>query len=284
MRGMKDSSRAAGLMLFSALSFAVMGIFVKLIPEVATPVKVICRNFVTLAVALVLLLRSGRPLFGARENQKYLLARSLFGICGVSCYFYAINHLLLADAALLGKLSPFVVAMLAWWILSEVPNRWVVAALCIAFVGGLLVLKPRFDYSFVPALAGLGSAVFAGSAYAAVRFLKGRETPETIVFYFSLTTIVVLVPFGLAGCEMPNAEQFWIMLGIGLAAAGGQFGLTAAYHHAPAAEVSLYSYATVLFSAIFGFAFWSEVPDVWSLAGGVMIIGAGVLVLMVGRR
>lgn len=271
-------------MLLSAFSFAVMGVFVKLTPEVATPLKVIFRNLVTLLISLAVVVRNGRPLLGEKENQRYLIARSLLGIGGVSCYFYSINHLLLADAAMLNKLSPFVVALLALVLLKEVPGKYTVLALVIAFLGGLLVLKPRFDLSVIPALVGLASAVFAGSAYAAVRFLRGREAPETIIFHFSVVTAIVLTPISLMHFKMPGLVELMLMTAIGITAAAGQFGLTMAYHHAPAAEVSLYTYTTILFSAIFGYFLWSEVPDVLSLIGGLMIIGGGVLVLVAGRR
>ena len=74
------------------------------------------------------------------------------------------------------------------------------------------------------------------------------------------------------------------MLGIGLGAAGGQFGLTHAFRHGPAAEVALYSYGTIVFSAIFGFALWNEVPDGLSALGGLLILSAALLVFFQARR
>jgi drug/metabolite transporter (DMT)-like permease len=262
-------------MLLSAASFAVMGAFVKAAAGVPLIEKVVARNLVTLVIAGAMALHTGRPLLGRLRNQPLLVLRSLFGVAGVTCYFYAINHLILADAAMLTKLSPFFVAIFALAFLGERPPRAVVVAMTIAFAGGLFIVKPRFDLSVLPALIGLGSSLFAGGAYTVLRALRTREAAETIVFHFSLVTVAVLSPLLAGDPYLPRGREWLTLLGIGISAAIGQIGLTLAYRHAPAAQVSIYSYTTILFSAALGFAVWSEVPDSLSLIGGVMIIGGG---------
>jgi drug/metabolite transporter (DMT)-like permease len=273
---MDDRRKAVAFMLVSALCFTFMSVFVKLTPQVPVADKVLFRNLVTLVVALVMVLRSHRPKLGSWRNQPYLLARSLLGVCGVACYFYAIDNLYLADAAMLNMLSPFVVAVLATALLRERPSPRLLIALAVAFTGGLCVIKPRFDLSVVPALVGLGSALFAGSAYAMLRFLRDREPPQTIVFHFSLITVVTMLPVTLLNPRVPSLEEIGWMLGIGITAAGGQLGLTAAYRHAPATEVSLYGYSRIILAAVLGLLIWAEIPDLGSLAGGLLIIGGGI--------
>ena len=62
----------------------------------------------------------------------------------------------------------------------------------------------------------------------------------------------------------------------GLAAAGGQFCITAAYRLAPAKEIAVFDYAQVLFAAVLGFAFLNQIPKLLSIVGYVVIIGAAV--------
>jgi drug/metabolite transporter (DMT)-like permease len=210
--------------------------------------------------------------------------RSVLGVGGVGCYFWAIDHLLLADAAMLNKLSPFFVFLLAGAILKEPQRRSTFVALLLAFAGALCVIKPRFDLDVLPALVGLASAFFAGAAYTVLRFLRDRESPETIVFMFSAITVAMTAPVVAIGFSLPTGLDGWWLFGIGLAAAGGQFALTSAYHHAPATEVSLYSYAVILFSAILGFVLFGEVPDLLSVIGGVLILTAGAMVWLLRPR
>jgi drug/metabolite transporter (DMT)-like permease len=271
-------------MLISAAAFAGMGAFVKAATEVPVVEKVVFRNVISLVIAGVVAWRAGKPLLGRRGNQKLLLLRSLLGVGGVTCYFYAIDNLILADAAMLNRLSPFFVAILALLFLGERPPKAVIVAMVVAFIGGLLVIKPRFELTILPALVGLASAVFAGGAYTVVRSLRSREAPETIVFYFSLVTVLVLAPFVAGDLYLPNGREMWLLLGIGVGAAIGQFGLTMAYRHAPAAGVSIYSYTTIVFSALLGLLIWAEVPDWLSVIGGVLIIAGGALSFAAERR
>ena len=272
---MESRSKALWYALASAFSFAVMGAIVKLAADVDVLEKVFFRNIVSLAVALAIVLHNRRPFFGKRRNQLALMSRSLLGVGGVSCYFWAIDHLLLADAAMLGKLSPFFVAIFAALFLREHITIRVAAALVMGFAGGLLVIKPAFDLRVLPALVGAASAVFAGGAYVLLRFLRDREPPETIVLHFSLVTVFGVLPFVLPDLTRPTGIEWIWLLGIGVSAAAGQLTLTASYRHAPAGKVALIGYATIVFSALFGWLWWAEVPDHLSAAGGLLILAGG---------
>jgi len=65
----------------------------------------------------------------------------------------------------------------------------------------------------------------------------------------------------------------------GLFATLGQFLLTYSYSLAPAARVSPYSYTTVIFAAIYGWIFWSEIPDIYMYLGALLIIIAGIMTM-----
>jgi drug/metabolite transporter (DMT)-like permease len=270
-------------MIVSSAAFSGMGAFAKAAADVPVVEKVVASNLILLVIAGAAARRAGRPLLGRRENQGLLLLRSFLGVAGAVCYFYAIDHLILADATMLTRLAPFFVAVFALFFLSERPPKAVIFAMVIAFAGGLLVIKPRFALSILPALIGLATSVFAGGAQTTLRSLRSRETPETIVFHFSLATVVVLTPFAALDFHLPTGRETLFLIGIGVGAAIGQFGLTLAYRYAPAAGVSIYSHTMIIFSAVFGLAFWAEVPDLLSLVGGVLIISGGALAFAAER-
>jgi drug/metabolite transporter (DMT)-like permease len=273
----ENRSKALWYALTSAFAFAVMGVFVKLAAAVPVLDKVVFRNLVSLVIALVIVLKNRRPFIGERRNQLALMGRSLFGIGGVVCFFWAIDHLILADAAMLAKLSPFFVAIFAAVFLRERLTSRVAAALVLGFAGGLLVIKPSFDLRVVPALVGAASAVFAGGAYVLLRFLRDREPPETIVLHFSLVTVAGVLPFVLPSFSRPTGSEWFWLLGIGVAAAVGQLTLTSSFRHAPAGQVALIGYANIIFSALFGWLWWAEVPDLLSISGGLLILAGGVV-------
>lgn len=269
---MTNKSKAVIFMLISSAAFAITQAFVKLAGDLPVTEKVFFRNLVSLLIAFVLCKKNGSKLLGSPAHRSFLLYRSFIGAVGMVMYFYAISNLILADAAILNKLSPFFVTIFAVFFLKEKLSRIQIPALIIIFIAAMLIVKPRFDLSVLPALAGLGSALFAGAAYTLVRFLGNKERPETIIFFFSLvTSVLMLIPL-IGKFVIPTPTQAVFLLGTGVFAAIGQFGLTFAYRLAPANEVAIYNYTSIVFATILGFILWQEQPDLLSSIGGAIII------------
>lgn len=281
---MDNKPKAITYMLFSAFAFAMMSATVKLSGDIPVFEKVFFRNLISLFIAYYVIKKSGARLFGKKENQKYLLARSFLGLTGVILNFYAINHLILADSSMLNKLSPFFVTIFAVVFLNEKLEKYQIPALLIAFIGALLVIKPEFDIASLPAFAGLISAVLAGGAYTLIRFLRNREHPSTIIFYFSLISVLGMIPLMMTNFVLPSPEQFVFLIATGIFAAMGQLGLTYAYKYAPAGEISIFNYANIVFSALIGFALWGEIPDTMSVFGGSLIVLAAVTTFLASKR
>ena len=275
--------KAMAWMVLSGMSFALMGAMVKLAGDASLPTKVFFRNLVTLGITILIATRTRENVLASTPNAMKLLLRSLFGLTGVALYFFALGKMNLADASLLNKTSPFFASGLAVVLLKEPFRRGLIPALALAFLGAILVIKPSFDYSTLPALAGFGSGLFAGMAYTLVRSLKGRESPNRIIFTFSLVSSLATMPFLIASPPHPTALQWWALIGTGVFAAGGQFGLTFAYHHARVSRISIFTYLHVLFALVVGFVLWGERPDLFSWLGGGLIVGAALLANRTGR-
>ncbi|MBK5241656.1 DMT family transporter [Clostridium sp.] len=273
---MDNKPKAITLMLVSALAFSIMGAMVKLSGDIPLFEKVFYRNLVSLGMAYIMIKNNKASLFGKKENQKYLLSRSLLGLLGVILSFYALNNLVLSDANMLNKISPFFVTLFAAVFLKEKLSKIQIPVLIIVFSGALFIIKPQFNFSVLPSLAGFISAMCAGAAYTLIRFLREREKAATIVFYFSFVSVVVMFPLMMMNYQKPTIIQFIYLACVGVFAGLGQFTLTNAYRYAPAAEVSIYVYTSIVFSAIIGFIVWSELPDYLSIIGTVIIISAAV--------
>ena len=269
---MSNKTKAVFCMLISALGFTFMSVTVKYVTGIPLFEKVFFRNLISLVVAFFMLKKSSAPMFGRRENQLALLARSIFGLAGVVLNFYAIANLTLADSSMLGKLSPIFVTIMACIFLKEKIDNKQVLSIIITFLGALLVIKPEFSLEMLPSLSGIMSAASAGVAYTLLRYLKDKESPDTIIFYFSLISVVFTAPFALAEYVQPTFTQLGLLLATGVFASVGQFGITYAYKFAKATEVSIYNYSAIVFGIILGFIFFGEIPDTLSLLGGAIII------------
>ncbi len=266
------------LIILSAFCFAFMNAFVKLSGDLPSIQKSFFRNFVAFLIALVILLKDRKNFHFQKDGMGVLLLRSIFGTIGILCNFYAIDHLVLSDASMLNKMSPFFTILFSWMFLKEKLKPFQGIAVLTAFLGSLLIIKPSLDFTdFIGSAAGLFGGMCAGFAYCMVRILGQKGMPKTfIVAFFSGFSCLVTLPFLILDFHPMTGMQLLTLLGAGAAAAGGQFTITAAYCHAPAKEISVYDYSQIIFATGLGFLFFSEVPDGWSFVGYLIIIAAAV--------
>ncbi|RLQ93777.1 DMT family transporter [Falsibacillus albus] len=271
---MSNRNKGIILLLLSAFGFAMMAALVKLSGDVPTVQKTLFRNMVSAIIAFGFVVYHKERLFGRKENQKILLLRSSLGTIGIVLYFYAIDHLVLSDADMLNKLSPFLTILFSALFLKERARMFQVIAIIIAFLGTLFIIKPSFSYEFIPYLAGVLSAVFAAGAYTVLRVLGSKEKFYTVVFYFSFFTTVSMLPFVFIYFEPMSLKQLIYLLLAGVFATIGQFGITIAYKFAPAKEISIFFYSTVVYSALISIMIFGQVPDMYSIIGYIIIFGA----------
>lgn len=271
MNKLKDKDQAIIWMLVSALAFALMGAMVKLASQVTVVEKVFFRNLITFLLMLIIIIKEKENPFRQTGATKFLIFRSLAGLAGVILYFYAISNMPLADSTMLNKLSPFFVILFAGIFLKEGFNLRKVIVIILAFLGALLIIKPQFDMTIFPAIAGLLSAVFAGLAYTLVRFLKDKASSSIIVFYFSTISVIASLPMVVTNFTLPTYTNLLLLISIGIFAGIGQITLTKAYHLAPASEISIYNYASILFATILGLFIGESLPDTLSIIGGLII-------------
>ncbi|NLJ57845.1 MAG: DMT family transporter [Tissierellia bacterium] len=272
------------LMLFSAFTFSSMQIIVKLLPEVPLMEKVFFRNFISLIIAYFIIKRKDQSFFGLKENRKYLFYRYLFGFSGLILFFYATTQMLAADAAILNKLSPIFVMILAHYFLKEKINKTKILVLVVSVLGALLVIKPQFNFSILPALAGFISAILSGAAFVAIKLLADKESVYRTVFYFSFLSSLSCIPFFFFEFVIPNFHQLLLLILLGLLAALGQIALTTAYKACPASEISIYDYSNIIFSSVLGYIFLQEIPDWLSIVGGLLIIASSFYLFMKSKN
>jgi len=270
--------------LISAVGFSFMSVFFRLAGDLPVFQKSLARNLVAMFIPLFFIYKYKQPMFGKLSSQPLLISRSALGLIGVLFNIYAIDHMVLSDADTLMKLNPFWTILFSLIFLNEKIRKYQITAMVVAILGMLLIVKPEFSSSIIPSLIGLFSGIFAASAYTCVRALSTREAPYTIVFYFSLFSVIVLIPFTIFTYEPMSNLQLLYLFGAGLSAAVGQIGITLAYSFAAAKDISIFTYASIIFTALFGFILFGESPDVLATLGYVVIIGASYYMFEKARR
>ena len=283
---MNSKTKGIIFIVLSAFSFALMNVFVRLAGDLPSVQKSFFRNLVAFFIALIMIIRSGDGFKIEKGNMPYMILRATFGTIGILCNFYAVDHLVLSDASMLNKMSPFFVILFSFLLLKEKLKPAQAVAILVAFAGSLFIIKPTFsNMEMIPSVIGLCGGVCAGIAYAMVRLLGQRgQKGSSVVLFFSGFSCVVTLPYLIIHDHPMTGVQILTLLGAGFAAAGGQFGITAAYYHAPAKEISIYDYSQIIFSAVLGFFLFGQVPDKYSVLGYVIILAMAVWMFFYNKQ
>lgn len=279
---MTDRNKGILYMLSSSLFFALMAAAVKFSGDIPTMEKVFFRNIIGFLFSGYRIFKMGESFKG--NNTRYLSYRGILGFLGVLLYFYAIDHLPLADAVVLNQLNPFFVILLAALFLGEKIKKLQIPAIVSALMGVLFIAQPQFDYAFLPAALGIASSIFAASAYTMIRHLRLTDTPNLIVFYFTGISTIITIPFITVGdFIIPNTITFLSLLSVGIFSTAAQYLMTIAYRYAEAGDLSIYSYGNTVFSILIGILLWGEVPNLMSSIGVIFVLG-GAYINYIARR
>lgn len=282
---LSNTAKGAVLIICSAFCFALMNMFVRLAGDLPSIEKSFFRNLVAAVVAAALLIKQGGNFKWGKGNLGMLIMRAAFGTLGILCNFYAIDHLVLADASMLNKLSPFFAVIFSFVILKERVSLFQGAMVILAFIGALFIIKPTaVSFNFASVLGFIGG-MCAGMAYTMVRCLTEHgERKQYIVFFFSLFSCLVTAPYLIFNFAPMSGHQLLMLILAGLSATGGQFTITAAYSYAPARDVSVYDYTQIVFAAGLGFFVFGQIPDALSVIGYIIIIGVAAAMFIRNRR
>ena len=264
-------------MAVSALFFSLMAALAKLAGEAVPLFEIVFARSIVVAVLSGGKLVLDRRSFRGRE-PRILLLRGVLGFGALTCFYYAVVHLPLADATVIHFMNPVFTAFIAAVVLGE--HLGVKEALLVtASVAGVLVVaRPAFLFGHggldpFPVAVGVCGAILAAGAYVSVRRLRG-EPPMLIVFYFAAVCTVLSLPMVLAHATLPSPGMLLVLLGVGVCTHLGQTFVTWGFRLERAGRASAVGYLQIVFAAGWGWALFHEVPDVWTWAGAVVIVAA----------
>lgn len=273
-------------MVASAFSFSVMSLLVKVAGQgLPTMEIVLARGVVTLVLSAWAVGRMDLA-FGGRDRG-FLVLRGVLGFIALSAFYYAVIQLPLAEVTVIHYTSPVFTALAAAVFLAE-RLRALELLLALASLGGVvMVARPAFLFGgYAAALdpVGVGAAMlgalFSAGAYVSVRRASRTNDPMVIVFWFALVTTIGSIPFALSVWEWPTGGEWLVLLGVGVATQAGQVFLTRGLTLERAGRAMSVGYLQIVFAALWGALFFGELPDRWSIGGGLVIIGS---TLLLGR-
>jgi drug/metabolite transporter (DMT)-like permease len=273
-------------MALAALFFSIMGALVKVAgSRIPTMEIVLARSLVVLALCAWGLFAQGRGFRG--KEPRLLLVRGVVGFISLSCTYYAVVHLPLAEATVLQYTNPVFTALLAAPVLGESLHVAEVLLAALGLFGVLIVARPPLlgggtGLDPVAVSVALVGAVFSAGAYVMVRRLR-REEPLLIVFYFALVSALGSLPAVAATFVAPRGWEWGVLLAVGVSTHLGQVCLTYGLRRERAGRATAVGYLQIVFATLWGVSFFGEVPD-WSTGVGAAVVVLSTVLLSRVRR
>ncbi len=259
-------------MLLAVFFFALMNVFVKMLPNIPAVEIVFFRSVVSLVLSYFFLKMQKVSVWG--NNKKVLLARGTCGAIALIMYFKTLQVMPLASATTIQYLSPMFSSILGIYIVKEKvhPKQWIFFAL--AFLGVLMV--KGFDPRITPLLftVGIVAALFSGLAYNFIRMLKTTEHPLVIVFYFPLVTIPITGFICFFDWVNPIGMEWLFLLLVGVFTQFAQYFMTKAYQAEELSKISSLQYLGLIYALGFGYVFFEETFKIMTYLGmTIMVVG-----------
>ncbi len=263
-------SQGARFMLFSVFLFSIMQLLVKSLNHIPFVQLVLFRALISTIFCYTEIHK--RKLNPLGNHKPLLLSRGFFGAMALGCFFYALQNAPLASVVTIVNIKPFLVLIFAIILLKEkiYTIQWIFF-LC-SFIGIFLIKGFDNRINLIELLAILGAAFFASIAHTCVRKLKGTDEPIVILFYFTIVTIPLALPFSIKYWIQPSLIDWIGIIVIGIITHFAQLFLTKAYQSEHVSDVSNMYYLGIVFALIYGYCFFEEKYSLISICGMLLVI------------
>lgn len=204
------------------------------------------------------------------------IIRSLLIVAEIGIFILAVRHLPLAETHALFATFPLMATAIAALFLKEAVGirRW--SAIIVGLLGVVLILRPGTAAIAPAALLALLCAFMFAGYQVMTRLVSKYDDSETSITYMAVVGLIamtVMVPFYW---KMPDAHGWTWLLILALTAALGHFLLIKALEFAPASLLQPFNFTLLVFASTVGYFAFGDVPDVWTVAGAIVIVGSGI--------
>ena len=228
--------------------------------------------------------RTNKINFYKTNNFKLQIIRSLLSILESACFVLSFKYLSLANAHSIGALAPIIIVVLSVFILNEKVSKKTWVAIFIGFIGVLIIIRPATDVFSLKSLIPLLAAFFLGLYQIATKKITEYDTPEVSLFYSSLVGIFITSIMAFYFWQPVNINSLIFFLPIGLFFSLGIYFQILALNNAKASIIQPFHYTLIFWAIIFGYFFYDNIPDLYTIVGAFIITVSGIFVINQNSR
>ena len=233
--------------------------------------------FLRYILGLILLVPMLRSVFRARLTRKQFglfTARGLAHSLGVWAWFFAMARIPIADVTAMNYLSPIYVTIGAALFLGEKLAFRRIAAVVMALIGALIILRPGFRDIGPGHYAMLAAAMVFGVSYLLGKLLTDQTSPAVVVVMLSLIVPVGLAPLAASVWVTPTLVELALLMGVAIVATTGHFTMALAFKAAPLTVTQPVTFLQLVWAVTLGAVMFGEPADIWVIVGGFVIISS----------
>lgn len=244
--------------------------------------------FVRSAVIISLCLAIGRTrmvkdLWHSR-NRLLILGRGLMTMAAWVMFYSAGRELQLAEMTTLYYIAPVLTTGLAVVFLKEQLTLARIGAASIGFFGVVVAANPSGFTIGWPVALVLAAALSWSVAMILMRTISKSESALVQVFAQSLIQFVLMGAVALPFWQGMGAREILICLAAGLVGGLGQFTLVEAARRVPASVLGTVEYGALMWSFVFGYLFFAELPAATVYVGAFLVVAAGLTLALSEHR
>ena len=237
------------------------------------------KYFFVLFLSLVESKRKNNINFYKSKKIKLQIFRSLLSVIESGCFVLSFKYLSLADAHSVGSLAPVIVVALSAIFLKEKVSTKTWIAIFIGFIGVLIILRPTSSIFDPKALLPLLAAFVLGLYQVVTKKVSEYDTTETSLFYTSIIGIFIMSFLASNFWTPVSSSSYILFLIVGIFFSLGIYLQIIALSMANASIIQPFHYTLIFWAIIFGYIFYNDIPDLFTIVGAVIITLSGIFVL-----
>jgi len=277
---LSSTMKGITLALISTALFTIVGVFVR---QLSTDYDTFQILFFRQLIFMLLLLPAIRKNIGVllKPNKISLhLLRILGAFTALYFGFISVSNIPFSAATALGFLQVLFVALIAHFVLVEQITSSRIFTIVVGFIGVMTVVRPTFASHNLYVLSGVIAALGASVAVVCVRKVAQSEPKITLMAYQALAIgLMTLIPT-LYLWRTPTVEDFMLLLLVGIISSFAQYVGISAYKWVQANIIANVEYVKIIYSLIIGLVVFSEIPDLWSMIGALIILISALIPLI----
>lgn len=264
----------------------IMDALIKALSVNYATLQIVFIRFLLMSLIIGALVVAAGESWPTRDRLKIHFGRAILMLISSSTFFYALGNLPLAEAFVLALTSPIFIALFGAVFLKEPVRPAIAAAIAAGFAGVVVMVFGSMQtgaakpYEPLALACALISPVTYALGIVLLRAQTARE-PVTVILSVQALMVALMVAPVAASLPLPAPSKldFAFMAGIGVLGAAGHLAFGNGLKRMPAARFAMIEYTGVIWAALLGYAFFSEVPPLTAWIGAALIV-AGCIVVM----